>query len=447
MIRRLHRGHERRPASRTSARVIAALLFFAFFALAGAALAQRSIDPSGLIAAVAPDGALVLVDPSDGSLVTRIDGVGRAQFPAWSSDGNRVAVIVAEGRGSRVDVVDVAAGALRAVLYRRPGRAPIYLSWAPGDRTIAVLASAPGGTLALDLVDVGRALAGDAEGVRPFARGAPFYWTWSRTGRSLLVHQNVLGPGRTVGVTDIDAFEVRRPVPDPGAFQAPAFSTSERYLAYAALAPDGVRRVRVLAHPEVPAGARVERELPHLGSAALAWRPHAEQLAVQSAPVPESPHPFGPVDLLDVGTGAVTRLSDDTVVASWWSPDGRWLATLSPLFGGGGNERQADGVGAAVQVAVAQVQRGSGLWALKVVDADTLETRTLGLLVPSPLFVAQYLPFFDQYARSHRLWSSASDALVLPALDDAGVATLVVFRLDGSTTPLVPGDMPAWNVR
>jgi TolB protein len=208
-----------------------------------------------------------------------------------------------------------------------------------------------------------------------------------------------------------------------------------------------VRQVRVLAHPDVAGEERVERELLHLGSAALAWRPHAEQLAVQSAPVPDSPHPYGPVDLLDVESGAVTRLSDDTVVASWWSPDGRWLATLSPLFGGGGSERQAHGDDGVVQVAEVPVQRGAGLWALKVIDADTLETRTLGLLVPSPLFVAQYLPFFDQYARSHRLWSSASDALVLPALDDAGVATLVVFRLDGSTTPLVPGDMPAWNVR
>jgi TolB protein len=67
--------------------------------------------------------------------------------------------------------------------------------------------------------------------------------------------------------------------------------------------------------------------------------------------------------------------------------------------------------------------------------------------VPSPLFLAQYLPFFDQYARSHRLWSPRSDALVLPALDDAGVPTLVVFGVDGSATPLVAGDLPAWNVR
>ena len=76
--------------------------------------------------------------------------------------------------------------------------------------------------------------------------------------------------------------------------------------------------------------------------AALAWRPGREQLAVQSASVP-SPHAYGPVDLLDAATGDVTRLTDDPVVASWWSPDGRWLATLSPVGGGGDRTVQASG--------------------------------------------------------------------------------------------------------
>ena len=82
-----------------------------------------------------------------------------------------------------------------------------------------------------------------------------------------------------------------------------------------------------------------------------------------------------------------------------------------------------------------------------MIDVDGGAVRPLGVFTPSPLFVAQYLPFFDQYARSHRLWSPASDALVLPALDDDGVPTLVRFGVDGEARPLVPGDLPAWNVR
>ena len=64
----------------------------------------------------------------------------------------------------------------------------------------------------------------------------------------------------------------------------------------------------------------------------------------------------------------------------------------------------------------------------------------------SPLFLNQYLPFFDEYARSHRLWSPASDALVVPVLE-AGRSVLTVYGLDGSVRTLGPGDMPVWNVR
>ena len=81
------------------------------------------------------------------------------------------------------------------------------------------------------------------------------------------------------------------------------------------------------------------------------------------------------------------------------------------------------------------------------IDADTLQTRLLGAFAPSPLFAGQYLPFFDQYARSHRLWSPDSDALVMPAVGEDGVVQVVVFGVDGDVTPLGPGDLPAWNVR
>jgi TolB protein len=450
--------------------IVAMILALALSSGAAQVRAAAPPHPAGLIAFVEADGAVAVVAPpggADGAVVGRFGGgLERAQFPAWSSDGNRIAVIVSDLAGGRVDVIDLATGAAPATVYRMAGQAPIYLAWAPGDRTLAVLANASGGGLALDLVDVAAALAapaGSAEAIRPFARGAPFYWTWSRSGRSLLVHQNVLSPTALVGSTGIDAFEVRAPLPDPGAFQSPALSSSERYVAYATIGADGQGSVVAVPNPERPDPSLRSATLPHRGMVALAWRPDREQLAVQRATV-VSPHAFGPVDLLDVASGEVTRLSDDTVVASWWSPDGRWLATLSWVGGGGdrtvmGNAPGADaprpfgggpepaGLGR-VAAETAPVQgRGGALMSLKLVDVDARETRLLGAFVPSPLFLAQYLPFFDQYARSHRLWSPGSDALVLPALDDAGVPTLVVFGVDGSATPLVAGDLPAWNVR
>lgn len=410
--------------------------------------AQSSIDPAGLVAYVDPDGRLAVLDPAGGAIVwTAPGGVERAQFPAWSGDGNVLAAIVSDLGGGRVDLVDVAAGGIARAAYRRGDRAPIYLAWAPGDRTLAILASAAGGGLVVDLLDVGRALAGEDDAVTEFARGAPFYWTWSRTGRSLWVHLDVMGPGRTVAVSGIDAYAPRAALPDAGAFQSPALSGDERFLAYATIR-DGARRVVVVPNPDRPdlATAAVTRTLPHRGQAALAWRPGREQLAVQSAAVP-SPHAYGPVDLLDVPSGRVTRLSDDVVVGSWWSPDGRWLATLSPVGGSGPRTVQAAAAPAASVVAAMPAQAPGALLSLKVIEVDSGAVRVLAAIEPTALFVAQYLPFFDQYARSHRLWSPTSDALVLPVLDADGMPTIARFGLDGTVAALAPGDMPAWNVR
>src|SRR5690606_28817841 len=70
-----------------------------------------------------------------------------------------------------------------------------------------------------------------------------------------------------------------------------------------------------------------------------------------------------------------------------------------------------------------------------------------GVFRPSAAFVTQYLPFFDQYSRSHSLWAPDSSAIVLPTLGEAGVPTLVVFGVDGTSREIGPGDMPAWNLR
>ena len=95
------------------------------------------------------------------------------------------------------------------------------------------------------------------------------------------------------------------------------------------------------------------------------------------------------------------------------------------------------------------LQQGAVRLELGVVDMAAPQgerVRMLGTFTPSLAFVDQFLPFFDQYAKSHRIWSPASDAIVLPAVGIDGVTRVTVFGLDGSQRPLAQGDMPFWNV-
>lgn len=397
------------------------------------ALAATARSPAGLIAFVDPALRLALLDPTDLSVQT----IGRpgqsAVFPVWSPSGNRVAAIVGADGGVRVDLVDVARGTAPVTVYQRASRAPIYLYFSPDDRHLSLLVNAPGGTLELELIALD-ATVGAVGAVTTFASGQPFYWVWLRTARSVLVHRNVLRSTAEVGVSRLESYAVETPLPSPGAFQAPDVSGSQRYAAYVR-AGEGGGELVVVTNPAV-SEPRVAAQVPVLGLVAFAWRPGSEQVAVQGAATTGGF--FGPLELLDVETGALTQLSSREVVASFWSPDGRWIATLSL---GAGTEQFVQA--AALQPVQARLPR----LRLRLIEADTLRAVDFGEVTPTPAFTAQYLPFFDQYSRSHRLWSADSRSIVLPTVTDRGASLLVAYTVDGEAIELVPGDMPAWNVR
>ncbi|TVR91378.1 MAG: hypothetical protein EA416_09785 [Trueperaceae bacterium] len=394
-------------------------------------------DAGGLIAFVTPAGAAALVDPVGGERALLDDGPGRSQFPAWAPGGSLVSFIAfGPGGGSAgLDVHDPATGTSLRV-FERPQESPIYHGWSPDGERIALLTSRSGG-LGLHLVDptaeADDAHAGDAG---PFAIGAPFYWDWAPDGGSLLVHRNVLGPDAEVGRSALAAYDLTPTRAPAGAFQSPAVAPSGAWIAYASRDGADTRRV-VLERLAGSSDGDIDlRELPHAGLAALAWHPNRDVLAIQR-PLIDAPHSYGPIVTIDARTGDLETLTDDLSLAFWWSPDGGTVAYLAPVPGGGdGPERQVG----------LQVQAGSARVALRVVDVATGLRRELGRFTPSPLFLNQYLPFFDQYARSHSLWSPASDALVLP-VQGGGVSVLTVFGLDGDVRTLGSGDMPAWNVR
>jgi TolB protein len=461
------------------------------------ALAQN-IDLGGHIAYVTPYGQLGIVDPSGGE-PRLLSAMGPSfQFPAFDPDGDRIAAI---GTGDTAGTVSIFDGTSEVVAYRSEAERPIYLYWSPDGRTLSFLA-------ARAETGLGFWLAADGAEPRLAGSGNPFYWAWNPDARSFLVHVGLTGDGSRLAFGSPDAGLSDEDLDPPGWFQAPGIAPSGRYVAYGLAGPAGSRRVVVASHPHV-AGEVVRREFRHDGFAMLGWHPTQDLLAVMAPPQP-APHWFGPIQILDAADGLLAVVVDDVALAFFWSPDGSKMAYVTPVPSDGG-QRIADAPGAdehgdvpshpgamedlvpsssvsnvlasstgtlravaSARIAGAElaespgssarsssssstssgqpslIQQGPVEFRLRVVHLDGASVdrvTTIATITPSPLWLNQFLPFFDQYALSHRVWSPASDALVVPVLGSDGASRVVVFGLDGSRREVAIGDMPFWNVR
>jgi TolB protein len=79
------------------------------------------------------------------------------------------------------------------------------------------------------------------------------------------------------------------------------------------------------------------------------------------------------------------------------------------------------------------------------VDVQTAEKSRLATFLPSGLFLSQFMPFFDQYALSHRLWSPKSDAIVFPMVQD-GISHLSIVQVEsGEIDILTDGEIGFWS--
>jgi TolB protein len=66
------------------------------------------------------------------------------------------------------------------------------------------------------------------------------------------------------------------------------------------------------------------------------------------------------------------------------------------------------------------------------VDVASGEIRGERDLAISELYAFQVVPFFDQYALSHRTWAPDGSAITLPLVDAAGRSRVMVVPADGS---------------
>jgi TolB protein len=118
------------------------------------------------------------------------------------------------------------------------------------------------------------------------------------------------------------------------------------------------------------------------------------------------------------------ELTDNPVMAFFWSPDGSKLAFL------------------ALEAVNGRVGTRWYVW-------DGAATRQYAAFYPSRVLLRDYLPYFDQYAQSHRLWSPDGSAFVFAGVLANGESGIWLQHVDeeGAAVPvsLGPGEFATWS--
>ena len=393
--------------------------------------AATTVSPLRLVV-VETDGGVAITDAFS-TAHHAFDSEGRLyQFPAWSPDGTHVAAI---GRLDNVVTVDVfnadpAASGLPRRIYESADRPAFYLYWTPDSQHVTFLTTEP----APDSIAL-RIAPADASSPSEIVRAAaPLYWDFVDSSR-LLLHTGSTGSAAFTGEVDLEGTSFENDPIESGLFRAPAVGgdgSSRAYVTSAGPNPlDGGTMV-----VEARDGS-VRHEIPVGGATAFGFDPTSTTLAfiAPDAPTdPPAPIPAGPLRTVDAGTGEVRTLLDANVLAFFWSPDGQTLAALdlrpAENIGPGEASRLGRVATAAALPPLATTAPGIGLH-LTFLDADSGDIRSERDLRLSELFAFQLLPYFDQYALSHRFWAPDSSAIVLPLAEDDGLDRVVVIPADG----------------
>jgi TolB protein len=266
-------------------------------------------------------------------------------------------------------------------------------------------------------------------------RGAPLYFDWVGTDR-LLLHVGS-GSGAFVGEVGLGGASRAPAVAGTGDFRSASVSRDGGYLAFARSETASSGAIVVASRDGMS-----RHEVAVFGPAAFVFDPTHDTLASIAAdgPVKDPPAiPLGPLRLIDARSGAVKTLLDGSVIGFFWAPDGRTIAALRLARAG---DQTADAglafstAGMTLPVAAATPPPGVEV-RLAFADVSTGVVRSERGVRLGSHFVNELLPYFDQYALSHRLWAPDSASILLPLVDAVGGTQLVVIPADGSDSQTI----------
>lgn len=379
-----------------------------------ARLAQEAssppVTPNHQLLVTGADGNLFLVDAETGkrfALTTDASVQRRYVQPTWSPDGEQIAWARLDGRRSTLEVSRFDGSERRALELPF---APFYFFWSPAGDRLAYLSNwmTPGeATIALRIVEFEE----DGLAARTLAEGQPLYFSWSPNGEQLLTH---IGNERVELLTlDGEAQSLRI---SGGQFPAPQWAADGERLVYAIA--DARQRLIVT---DVTGQELVELT-DYPGRVTFSLSPDGGRLAYVITEASVRSSTFGPLYIVDVDTLRTREVTSSPVLGFYWSPNGDQLAYLT-------------------------AELINGRLGLRWNVWDGRRTTPYASFFPSSVYLENYLPFFDQYAQSHRIWSAEGDAFVFTGtLPDGRSGVWVQDIMAGSEPRLIgAGVFAAWS--
>lgn len=385
------------------------LILSLWIGVASVGLAQT--EPiSGQIAVTGDDGNIYLYTPATDTRETITTNAifsetGRFYaWPTWASDGQlaffgqsydpanlfRLGVFIRGAEGGEAKGV-----------YAARNESFTYASWSPGGRDLALLYTTRNG-LATRIIRPA-----DDFAITEVSQGGPHYWDWSPDGTKMLWMRF----GDRYELYDADeASQANILAYTPGYVTTPDWSPSGDRLLIGVGGSDGTALITV----EVAGETVLLDGL--TGPVAYGWSPTGEQAAFIQREI-------GALSIIDLEGNRITPVLGQNVLSFFWSPDGTRMAIVS--------------AGLDVPNRPSAKQDAFALqWVVYDVASGTL-TRLADFIPTNDFWY--FLQYFDQFSRSHRIWSPDGTAFAYPTLTLAGIPVIALQNADGGEPQEIGG--------
>lgn len=398
---------------------------------------------SGLIAYIGADGNIYVSDQGGGHKVavtsdadiTKIQSGAFLYYeqPTWSMDSSHLAFVGSSGTGgsisgSSLHIADVDENKATKV-YASESESPIFISWSPDDQKLGYLSTTVSGqTMMLQSIPV------DGGERTILDTGAPFYWSWSPDGSSMIIHSgdatSSVPPRLSFIQVGNDIIEDRLEI-DPASFQAPAWSPDGQHILITRQNKQNQNEIIL-----TDSHGKFEKAVGNYNFAtSFAWSYDSELVAYIDGESPLNSGVLGKLHVLDL-TADEDFFQDDNVIAVFWSPNSRKLAYFKPLL----IDPETG------EPATSQTQSPVFLLELHVLDVISGESKEITKFRPTNPF-ANILPYFDQYHQSVTIWSPDNNNLVLSLILSDGSPGIAIIAASGQLEPrlLDQGFIAFWS--